>query len=704
MLGVGIRLIPQAWSGEAETKPSSAEGDLLTQAKQVIQLTPAQAAEHHPVRLRGVVTCLETRSSLFFIQDSTAGIYVYDPNPPAALKRGHLIEVQGLSSSGLYVPVVTATNILMMGEGPLPTAKPITAQALASGAEDSQWVEMEAIVRKEGEDWGHWLIEAASGEHRFLARILEMPPAPRSPFVDARLRLRGVAAAHYNSHRQRTGFHLIVPGLSDLTVLTPPPKDPFALPLHLGTELQAYTPEAIYGHRIRVQGVVLLFQPGKRLFLKDSTGGLRVETALTNHIIAGDIVDVAGFPMPGTSAPRLENAIYRKTGTVAPPQPSPLLSEAIPLEKFESQLIEIEGHLLDQDQVSEDHQVLLIQRGKRKQLISCLLPLPSMGGRSFFEPRGSTVRLTGVATQVAGPDEKAPRFQLWLRTPSDVRVLRRPYFWTLNRVLAGLGAGGLLLLIVFAWTRVMHQRMQQQTALLRMKEQVLEERSRSEHQLRQFIAERARLGRDLHDGIIQSIYGVGLGIEDCCQLLKDQPKLAEDRLKRSLAALNGVIREVRQFIGELEPETAQSPKLSIALQHLAASMESSQGARIHWNIDSQAADKFNSIQASQVMHIVREGLSNSLRHAQAESVRIFLGPEGSGARIEVEDQGIGFDVQHLDHKGHGLRNMAARALEMGATLKVDSQPGRGTKITLIMSQVEDHEQRRTETNSINAGG
>lgn len=823
MLAVGIGLPVLAWPEPGEIRPeetSASEVPWIFQARQVIQLTPAQAAEHRPVRLRGVVTCLETRGSLLFIQDQTAGIYIYDPNPPPALKRGHFIEVQGLSSSGLNVPVVTATNILILGEKPLPAAKPITASRLVSGAEDSQWVEMEAIVRQEGEDWGHWLLQLASGQYRFPARILDLSNASKRSWVDARLKIRGVAAAHYNSHRQLTGFHLIVPSVTDLTVLTPPPKDPFALPLHLGREVQAYTPEGIFGHRIRVRGVVTLFQPGKRLFLQDASGGLRLETVQTNQLELGEVVDAAGFPVPGTSAPWLENAIYRPAGTTTPPQPIRFPPDEAALESYENQLVELEGQLLDLDQVQEGHQVLLARVGKGKELVHALLPQPALGGRPFYEPRGSLLRLAGVAARQSGGSQ--PRFVLWLRSPSDIHVLQRPHLWTLSRALGGLGILGTLLLVVLAWIRAMRHQVRQQTALLREGEKVLEERyrdlfenandiiysldlegrfksinhageqvlgygrqeiqalslgqmaapgsqerlavlldqarqgpspsrcelevtakdgsrvmlevnlrldyldgrpcgirgiarditarkraeealSRGERQLRQFIAERTRLGRDLHDGIIQSIYGVGLGIEDCRQLLKEQPELAETRLKKALGALNRVIREVRRYIGELEPEAFPGPQLSVALQQMAASMEGSQTARVCWQIDPQVADQLNSIQATQFLHIVREGLSNSLRHAQAESVRIFLGRHGPGARLEIEDHGMGFDVQNLESQGYGLRNMAARALEMGATLQVDSQPGRGTRVTLTLTHLDDHERSRTETNPIVAG-
>src|SRR5271154_5026336 len=123
-------------------------GELQT-AEQVRQLTPEQATNHYPVRLRGVVTFFDPNQYFQFVQDETAGIYfsldsLLD-SPP--LGAGQLVELEGEANPGEYAPVVAPRRIQILGEGTFPAAKPVTFEQLASGQQDSQFVEIHGIVR-----------------------------------------------------------------------------------------------------------------------------------------------------------------------------------------------------------------------------------------------------------------------------------------------------------------------------------------------------------------------------------------------------------------------------------------------------------------------------------------------------------------------------------------------------------------------------
>ncbi len=121
----------------------------LRTAEQVRQLTPEQAAQQYPVRLRGVVTFFDQAHYFRFMQDDTAGIYFFlgdgPDNPPLA--AGQLIELEGEVSAGEFAPIVTPSRIQILGAGAFPATKPATFEQLASGQEDSQFVEVHGIVR-----------------------------------------------------------------------------------------------------------------------------------------------------------------------------------------------------------------------------------------------------------------------------------------------------------------------------------------------------------------------------------------------------------------------------------------------------------------------------------------------------------------------------------------------------------------------------
>src|SRR5205807_8579189 len=115
---------------------------LLTQAEQLRQLSADQAERGYPVRLRGIVTYFDSESPDLFVQDSTAGIWVDLGGAKVSFRSGQLVEVEGVSSAPDFAPQVSKPRIRVLGEARLPVARPITFDRMASGGEDSQWVQL----------------------------------------------------------------------------------------------------------------------------------------------------------------------------------------------------------------------------------------------------------------------------------------------------------------------------------------------------------------------------------------------------------------------------------------------------------------------------------------------------------------------------------------------------------------------------------
>jgi signal transduction histidine kinase len=188
------------------------------------------------------------------------------------------------------------------------------------------------------------------------------------------------------------------------------------------------------------------------------------------------------------------------------------------------------------------------------------------------------------------------------------------------------------------------------------------------------------LGRDLHDGAIQKIYSFGMNTASARGLLHSDPKAADAMLGHSLGVANEVIGELRTFIHRLEPEPAASRRMSEVFRKL---LEPAAGKlRTEVAIDDSLADRLEPRPRSHLMFFASEAISNALRHAQAKSLRVSLQAEGGGARLEVVDDGAGFDPSKVPADRQGQRNLAARARELGATLQIQSAPGKGTAIIL----------------------
>jgi len=205
----------------------------------------------------------------------------------------------------------------------------------------------------------------------------------------------------------------------------------------------------------------------------------------------------------------------------------------------------------------------------------------------------------------------------------------------------------------------------------------------SEHRLRHSLEERIRIGRDLHDGIIQSIYAVGLGLGECRRLLASQPEAARQHLERSVADLNAVIRDVRRFIGGLEPEALKGREFETALQGIVASLGRNRAVDLQVLVDPAAANGLSARQAEDLLQIAREAVSNALRHSGCQRLKIELAaaPAG-GTRLEIRDDGSGLSSEARSSGGLGLRNIDARARNLGARHEILSAPGHGTIVRL----------------------
>jgi len=221
--------------------------------------------------------------------------------------------------------------------------------------------------------------------------------------------------------------------------------------------------------------------------------------------------------------------------------------------------------------------------------------------------------------------------------------------------------------------------------------QVEEALRESERRLRQSLEERVRLGQDLHDGIIQSLYAIGLGLEESRKLAKEGPEEADQKLAASVADLNTVIRDVRNFIVGLEPEVLKGREFKAALETLVQAQGDTAGTQFSFDVDPRAAERLNMSQATQLLQIAREALSNSVRHGRARTSALRLREEGGAVLMEVRDEGAGFDRNTLGRAGFGLRNIEARARDLNGICRIVSIPGQGTTVSVEIPGEELHE-------------
>jgi signal transduction histidine kinase len=204
------------------------------------------------------------------------------------------------------------------------------------------------------------------------------------------------------------------------------------------------------------------------------------------------------------------------------------------------------------------------------------------------------------------------------------------------------------------------------------------------------VQERDRIGRDLHDGIIQSLYAVSLSLEDVPEMMGTSPAEAEGRVDAAIESLQTSIRELRGFIYGLRPETLDGADVPGGIVALSEMFRYNTLVEVDLDVDADAGGDLLWEHGAELLQLVRESLSNAARHANAKHLHVsFRRVEGATSLI-VADDGIGFDASGAVATGHdGLRNMRARAEAIGATLRVESAIGEGTRIIVTMPNRAD---------------
>jgi signal transduction histidine kinase len=203
------------------------------------------------------------------------------------------------------------------------------------------------------------------------------------------------------------------------------------------------------------------------------------------------------------------------------------------------------------------------------------------------------------------------------------------------------------------------------------------------------VEERERIGRDLHDGIIQSIYAVGLSLEDVPDLMGDEPEEARARVERAIDSLDQSIRDIRNFIFGLRPELLEQAGLIGGLAALADEFRVNSMVDVELTTEEASETELPPELTGQLLSIAREALSNIARHSKATRGTVQVETGDGAVKLVISDNGVGFDPAAPRGAGHqGLVNMRDRASSVGGRLEVQSVPGAGTSIIVEVARYE----------------
>jgi two-component system sensor histidine kinase DevS len=204
------------------------------------------------------------------------------------------------------------------------------------------------------------------------------------------------------------------------------------------------------------------------------------------------------------------------------------------------------------------------------------------------------------------------------------------------------------------------------------------------------LEERDRIGMDLHDGIIQSIYGVGLALEGAQLSLNEDTQSAKERILHAIDGLNQAIRDIRSYILDLRPRQLGNEGLLNGIKRLITEYRANTFSEVTFTGSEDTKD-LSHTQSLALFHICQEALANVAKHAKAKNVQVAVWSTPERVLLEITDDGKGFDVDRIKASiGHGLANMQTRAHAVGGEVDISSTIKGGTTILVWVPRIIKH--------------
>jgi signal transduction histidine kinase len=648
--------------GEANPPP------LLTTAEEILRLQPAEAAREHPARLRGVITCLwPDYSDNAILQDATRGVFVKLPGAAArrGLEVGDSWEVEGVTAPGDFAPILKVSRLTRLAEGRLPEPVRPTWDQLINGSLDAQYVELEGIITEVNGDLStlltHW--------GKIDVSVSGRSPMMLEQYENHLVRLRGCLLAAWDqaSGLVRLGeLRLASATISAEESVSP---DPFSAPLKTLRSLLRFDVRSSVFQRVRIAGQIVS-RRGDEFFLTTDEGGCRFVSRISDHVGPGDLVEVAGFPQLEGPSPVLREAVVHKKGSAALPPPRWLGPGNVLNADNDALRVSCEATLISERGGPGGIAILELQAGLRAFVMRTTFPSEKL---PKLRP-GSRLEVTGVFAGQGNSrlaERKLDTFELLVDSPSGVRVIALPPWWTLRRLLVALGVLLVVLAGAMLWGFQLRRRVEAQTVIIRRKverEATLEERT--------------RIARELHDTLEQALAGVSFQLGALAGSIRSMSAEAREILERARQMVRHGQEEARRSVRNLRMFELEGGDLPGALQQMAQDAAQSLPVKIEAVVHGQR-ESLSGQTENHLLRIAQEAMTNAVKHGHASAIRFDLRYEAEQVELQVTDNGCGFDASGTGptERGHfGLLGMRERSNKIRGRFKITSQPGEGTTV------------------------
>jgi signal transduction histidine kinase len=647
-----------------EKRTGSTSLPVLTEAEQVKRLDRTEAQRGYPTKIRGVITA--QIGGGFAIQDSTWSVFFKFKSLFEAMpKVGESWTIEGNTTMD-FAPSIQVTNAIYLGAGILPEPIRPTWDELINGSLDTQYIEIQGVVTEVEAD--NLMLLTRDGE-----LSLELPDLAPERFVGLKgavIRIRGVSSPARDENLETIVAHLRLFNAS-ITIDAPPPALPFEIKMKRVSDLLLFDPRANALRRVRIAGQIVHENKGE-YFLMDGTNGLRFYPEKPIKLHEGDLVEVVGFPDMNGPSPVLREAIVRQTGKKGLPMAHRISADAILSAKLDATLVRVDARVVSCN-LDPSELVLDLQSGNR----AFVARLNTGTGILPNVLPDSQVELTGVYAG-QGRDrilnQNVDSFELLLNSPSDIRILERPSWWTVRHTLIVLSVMIFSILGSLIWITLLRVQVEDRSQRLATE---VQRREHTEHQ-RVLQEERTRIAQDLHDDLGATLTQIRF-LSAIQSSGSSVPEATRTQLKQISEKSRQMVASLDEIVWAINPANDSLRSLASYLRHTAEEFFKTSNISCRLDIDkSLPVLPLTSEMRHNLCLAVKEALNNSAKHSRATEIWLRIHWHDQSLIITIEDNGCGIaDVRQSDGR-NGLINMRQRLDKIGGRFVYYASPNTGT--------------------------
>lgn len=640
-------------------------------------LTENQVQNAQPVHVEGTVVCLEPSAPFhFFLHDGKVGCFVKTrlEGRPAQLKLGDRVRVHGISDPLGYYPSVKHAKVKILGQGTFPEPIQPNAGQLFSPELDTEWVEVPTVIT--GYEIADERITLAVEVHGLPFKA-ELPLSPDAQQHAANLmqrpaRLCGVMGTIFNHQRQMTDRHFFVPSFDFIRPILPltdaGSSQLLGISRLLTGGLGPNTP-------VRVQGIVTQ-RDAKGFYLRDATGSTLVQAASIHNFPPGTKVEAEGFGAVAPFRPILRASRVKDLGLAETLHPHPFDFHSQDLSLLHAEWVTLDAEFLGRRNGHVDD---ILQFRSGNEFFEALLPHENLGPQPPLTT-GDRLRLTGICelttTHALPRLDWVDGFRIHLPEHGGLHILSRAPWWNTKRLLIALGIMSAAASLGFlgAWT--LRRQVKQQLTIIggQLRAEAVGE-------------ERDRMARELHDTLEQHLSGVALQLDGLDHALHQNPTAASSILTLARRMLRYTRLEAHRSVWDLRSKVLENDGLAAALRAITETTRNTPGPTMEVQVSGHPRSHPPGVDFH-LLRIAQEAVTNSIKHAHAQSITISLDYLPDQTRLTIHDDGHGFDpaAQPAPGPHFGLLGMRERAAKITADLTLVSLPGHGCRVILTLPE------------------